>query len=77
MLTVLFSRFFYIPGYLGKMGMMEPLAADTQQILKWIGDGVLFLALFLGAYTVIAALLKGMKEHKARQAVSARNTMSD
>ena len=77
MLTVLFSRFFYIPGYLSKMGMMEPLAADTAQVLKWIGDGVLFLALFLGAYTVLSALFKGMREHKARQSVSARNSMAD
>jgi len=77
MLTVLFSRFFYIPGYLSKMGMMEPLAADTAQVLKWIGDGVLFLALFLGAYTVLSALFKGMREHKARQSVSARKSMAD
>ena len=77
MLTVLFSRFFYIPGYLGKMGMMTPLATNAQQMLKWIGDGVLFLALFLGAYTVISALLKGMREHKARQSVNARGSMAD
>ncbi len=77
MLTVLFSRFFYVPGYLGKLGMMEPLPDSTVQILKWIGDGVLFLALFLGAFTVISALLKGMREHKKRQSVSARNSVAD
>jgi hypothetical protein len=64
MLTVLFSRFFYIPGYLGQLGMMEPLPAETVQILKWIGDGILALALFLGAYTVLAAIFKGMRLHK-------------
>jgi uncharacterized membrane protein YfcA len=77
MLTVLFSRFFYIPGYLSKMGMMEPLPADTLQVLKWCGDGVLYLALFVGAYTVISALLKGMREHRAKEAVSARKSMAD
>jgi hypothetical protein len=68
MLTVLFSRFFYIPGYLSKLGLIEPLDADLVQILKYIGDSVLYLALFVGAYTVISSLLKGMREHKQREA---------
>jgi len=77
MLTVLFSRFFYIPGYLAKLGMIEPLAEDTAKVLKWIGDGVLYLALFVGAFTVISALLKGMKEHRERQSVLARSGAAD
>ena len=64
MLTVLFSRFFYIPGYLGQLGMIEPLEASTVQALKWIGDGVLALALIVGAWTVLHALFKGIHEHK-------------
>jgi len=77
MLTVLFSRFFYIPGYLGQLGMIEPLSESTVQILKWIGDGVLALALIVGAYTVLSALFKGMKAHKERQAVLARAEAAD
>ena len=77
MLTVLFSRFFYIPGYLGKLGLMEPLADGTLKTLKWVGDGVLFLALFLGAYTVLSALFKGMREHREKQAVLARSVAAD
>ena len=77
MLTVLFSRFFYIPGDLGQLGMMEPLAESTVQILKWIGDGVLALALIVGAYTVLSALFKGMKAHKEKQAVLARVEAAD
>ncbi len=77
MLTVLFSRFFYIPGYLSRMGIMEPLPADTLQVLKWIGDGVMYLALILGAYTVLSALFKGMKRHRERQSVSADETVAD
>jgi hypothetical protein len=77
MLTVLFSRFFYIPGYLSKLGMIAPLAADTAQKLKWLGDGVLYLALFVGGFTVISALLKGMKEHREQQAVLARASAVD
>jgi len=77
MLTVLFSRFFYVPGYLSSVGMMAPLPAGTLQILKWIGDGVLYLALLLGAYTVFSALIKGMREHKERLAVSTRESAAD
>ena len=77
MLTVLFSRFFYVPGYLSSVGMMAPLPAGTLQILKWIGDGVLYLALLLGAYTVFSALIKGMREHKERLAVSIRESAAD
>jgi hypothetical protein len=64
MLTVLFSRFFYIPVYLSKMDMIEKLPESTMQMLKWIGDGVLFVALFVGAYTVLSALFKGLHEHR-------------
>ncbi|MFZ1539387.1 MAG: sulfite exporter TauE/SafE family protein [Chromatiaceae bacterium] len=77
MLTVLFSRFFYVPGYLSKLHLIQPLADSTVKMLKMVGDGVLYLALFLGAYTVIAALLKGMREHKERQSVRGRATVSD
>ncbi len=64
MLTVLFSRIFYIPGYLGTMGMIEPLQEGTVKTLKLIGDGVLALALILGAVTVLSALIGGIREHR-------------
>ena len=57
--------------------MMEPLAESTVKILKWIGDGVLALALIVGAYTVLSALFKGMKAHKEKQAVLARVEAAD
>jgi hypothetical protein len=77
MLTVLFSRFFYIPGYLAKLEVIEPLDADLAQVLKYIGDGILYLALFVGAFTVISALLKGMKEHREKQSVLGRSGAAD
>jgi len=64
MLTVLFSRFFYIPGYLAQLGVIAPLEEATVKMLKWIGDGVLALALIVGAWTVLAALFKGIHEHR-------------
>jgi type VI protein secretion system component VasK len=77
MLTVLFSRFFYIPGYLGQLGLIEPLAKDTVKMLKTGGDIILVVALLVGAYTVLSALAKGMKAHKEKQAVLARAAMAD
>jgi len=65
---VLFSRIFYIPGYLGKMGMIEPLQEGTVKTLKLIGDGVLALALILGAVTVLTALIGGIREHRRQHA---------
>ncbi|AAZ98566.1 membrane protein, putative [Thiobacillus denitrificans ATCC 25259] len=77
MLTVLFSRFFYIPGYLSDLGMIEPLPAAITKALKIAGDGILAVALLVGAYTVLSALFKGMKAHKAQQAVLARAEAAD
>lgn len=68
MLTVLFSRFFYIPGYMSKLGMIEPLPEATVKMLKMAGDGILALALLVGAWTVLAAIYKGLQEHKQRHA---------
>lgn len=63
MLTVLFSRFFYMPGYLGKLGLITPLPDETVKLLKMIGDGVLGLALVLGAGIVLGSLYLGMRAH--------------
>ncbi len=70
MLTVLFSRFFYIPGYLSDLGMIAPLPAGDIATLKTLGDSVLAVALILGAVTVLTSLTKGIAEH--RQADFAR-----
>lgn len=64
MLTVLFSRFFYIPGYLAGLGLMSPLEEGTVTTLKTLGDSVLAVALILGAVTVLTSLTKGMAEHR-------------
>ncbi len=64
MITVLFSRIFYIPGYLSKLQLIEPVEEATIRTLKMIGDGVLALALILGAATVLTALIKGIAEHR-------------
>lgn len=64
MLTVLFSRFFYIPGYLSALNMIAPLEEGPIATLKTLGDSVLAVALILGAVTVLTALTKGIAEHR-------------
>ncbi|HNH34740.1 MAG TPA: TSUP family transporter [Rhodocyclaceae bacterium] len=64
MLTVLFSRFFYIPGYLSKLGVISPLETGLVDTLKTLGDSVLAVALILGAVTVLTSLTRGIAEHK-------------
>jgi hypothetical protein len=68
MVTVLFSRFFYIPGYLSQLRMIDPLNDSTLGILKLIGDATLALALIAGAVTILVSLLRGMALHKSQQA---------
>ena len=70
MLTVLFSRIFYIPGYLGELDVIDPLPSATVTTLNALGDAVLFLSLTLGAATVLLALIRGRREHRAQQATS-------
>jgi len=68
MAIVLFSRIFYVPGYLSKLGLIAPLSENILALLKYIGDGVLFLALLAGAIAVIVSLARGIKEHKQSMA---------
>lgn len=77
MSIVLFSRFFYIPGYLSELGMIAPLADSTIKTLKLLGDIVLAAALFSGAIAVFVALVKGMREHKRHQALSPETVIAD
>lgn len=71
MITVLFSRFFYIPGYLSQLNMIDPLTPELISRLKMFGDSTLVLALLVGAVTIVGALAKGMAEHKRQQEVLA------
>lgn len=64
MLTVLFSRFFYLPGYLSELGLIERLGHETVGTLKTLGDSVLAVALILGAITVLTSLTRGIAEHR-------------
>ncbi len=67
MVIVLFSRFFYVPGYLSQMGLIEPVAEATISTLKMWGDMTLVLALATGGITIIVAIIKGMASHRREQ----------
>lgn len=71
MVIVLFSRFFYVPGYLSKLGLIEPMAESTIASMKLAGDATLVLALAVGGITILVALFKGMAEHRRAQAALA------
>lgn len=64
MLLVLVSRFFYIPGYLTRLEMMEGMTPDTIATLDRIGQGIMTFALFFGAVTIVRALYQGIREHR-------------
>lgn len=64
MLTVLISRFFYLPGYLSELKLIDPIGVETLALFKAIGYGTLAAALILGAVIILGALYKGMAEHR-------------
>lgn len=71
MVIVLFSRVFYIPGYLSTLGWIRPVDPGTLTALKWLGDATLVLALTVGGVAIVVALVRGMAEHRARTEVHA------
>lgn len=77
MLIALFSRFFYVPGYLSKLGLISPMDAGTLKMLKIGGDTVLGIALVLGAVIVLTSLAKGIREHRASVTHIARTGVAD
>ena len=77
MLTVLFSRVFYVPNYLSRLKIIAPLSDQTMKTLTMLGDAVLVLALILGAASVLSALHKGMAEHRKAESMSGRQTIQD
>lgn len=77
MSIVLFSRAFYIPGYLSKIGVINPLAQETITFLKYTGDSILGLALLVGGTGVVVAIARGIHEHKKTAAFETQPTLAD
>jgi hypothetical protein len=64
MITVLFSRALMIPVYLSQLGLIQTLNEPTVTWLKNGSFAIMIFALLLGAFIVLRALLKGLKEEK-------------
>jgi len=78
MVIVLFSRFFYLPRYFSKLGWIDPLPESTMTTLKWFGDATLALALCVGAFVILGALIRGMAEHrKQHEILTAQDGIED
>ena len=68
MILALVSRATVIPVYLSELGQIDPLAPDTIALLKNASFALLIFALAVGAAIVFKALIKGMREHRAKLA---------
>lgn len=64
MVIVLFSRGLMVPVYCSQLGIISPLADTTVKMLKSMSFSIMILALFTGAFIVLKALWKGLKEEK-------------
>lgn len=64
MVIVLFSRALMVPVYSGQLGIISPLADSTVKILKGLSFSIMVLALLTGAFIVLTALWKGLREEK-------------
>jgi len=69
MLVVLFSRLFKLPVYLSDLNFIDSISATTHSVLSKMAFGALALALLSGAFMILAALVKGIAEHRKRHQV--------
>ena len=67
MITVLVSRAFVIPVYLSQLGLIDTISEPSTKLLKNVSFGIMVLALTLGAVIVLAALIKGLREHRKEE----------
>ena len=70
MLIVLVSRFFKLPVYLSDLNLIGTLSETTSTLLSNISFTTLGIALLTGAGAILAALVKGMAEHRRETAAA-------
>jgi nucleotide-binding universal stress UspA family protein/uncharacterized membrane protein YfcA len=71
MIIVLVSRAIVIPVYLAELELMPPLEPGTVKVLNTVSFYVMVLALVVGAFIVLRALLGGMRAHRLELAAAA------
>jgi nucleotide-binding universal stress UspA family protein/uncharacterized membrane protein YfcA len=71
MVLVLLSRGFVIPVYLAELELIGQLEEATVKFLGRVSFGILVLALASGAFIILSALRRGMREQRAAEALAA------
>lgn len=69
MLQVLVSRAFYLPGYLSHLNLIDDVQPATIVLLNKVGFVLLCVALVSGAVIIVTALVRGIVEDRAQQAL--------
>ncbi|WP_420264027.1 sulfite exporter TauE/SafE family protein [Candidatus Magnetominusculus dajiuhuensis] len=65
MLIVLFSRGLMVPVYLSQLGLISPLGDSMVKMLKSTSFAIMILALLIGAFIILKAIIKGLiAEHQ-------------
>jgi hypothetical protein len=70
MLLVLLSRGVAIPVYLADLQLIGTMSAESAALLKNASFGMMIFALGVGAFIVLQALLKGMRQHQGELAAA-------
>jgi uncharacterized protein len=71
MLLVLFSRGVVVPVYLSDLDMISKIGSETVSLLKNLSFGMMIFALATGAFIVLSALVKGMRQYRMEVAEAA------
>ena len=77
MLIVLLSRVFKLPVYFSDLGWTPILTPGTREVLAALSYSTLALALIAGAAAILAALIKGLAEHRRRTPPATQNLAVD
>lgn len=70
MVLVLVSRALVIPVYLAELELIGPLAGGTAKILKSLSFGIMLFALATGAFIILSALRKGVRDQREAETVA-------
>jgi uncharacterized membrane protein YfcA len=67
MMIVMVSRAFMVPVYLAQLSLISPLGAGLEKLLKNVSFGLMILGLLVGAFIILKALIKGLREERIKQ----------
>ncbi|KJR41015.1 permease [Candidatus Magnetoovum chiemensis] len=71
MMIVMVSRALMVPVYLSQLGVIKALDKTVELTVKNISFGIMIFALLIGAFIILKALLKGLKEERKNKVKAA------